>query len=151
LSETLLTEGDHFGEISLIYKCRRTATVISRNYNTLARLSYDMYRELVNEHPEYLVYLKMYLFSYKEERKTFFFEMLDSIQYFSGHLNTDLLHDLFYSMEVFKYEQGAVFLREGAPVNAMFLLEYGEIEVFSEFEGHEFIIDRLYQGSVINA
>lgn len=36
----LLTEGDHFGEICLIHRCKRTATVVSRNYNTMARISY---------------------------------------------------------------------------------------------------------------
>lgn len=36
----LLTEGDHFGEISVLYHCKRTATVVSRNYNTMARISY---------------------------------------------------------------------------------------------------------------
>lgn len=34
----LLVEGDHFGEIGLIYRCRRTCSVISRNYNTVARI-----------------------------------------------------------------------------------------------------------------
>ena len=34
----LLTEGEHFGEIALIFKCQRTASVVSLNYNTLARL-----------------------------------------------------------------------------------------------------------------
>ena len=34
----ILEEGDHFGEIQLVYGCRRTATVISRNYNTLAKM-----------------------------------------------------------------------------------------------------------------
>lgn len=32
----MLTSGDHFGEISMLYHCKRTASVISRNYNTLA-------------------------------------------------------------------------------------------------------------------
>ena len=36
----LLVERDHFGEVSMVYKCQRTATVVSRTYNTLARLSY---------------------------------------------------------------------------------------------------------------
>ena len=33
-----LSEGDHFGEISMIYKCKRTATVYSNNYNTMAKM-----------------------------------------------------------------------------------------------------------------
>jgi CRP-like cAMP-binding protein len=32
----LLSEGSHFGEIALIYDTNRTATVISRNYNSMA-------------------------------------------------------------------------------------------------------------------
>jgi len=104
LSSKLLTEGDHFGEISMIYKCPRTATVISRNYNTLARLTYEMYREIVNEYPDYLRYLKLYLFGYKEAKKYFFFDMITSIEYFNHNFPVDLLHDMFYSMETKKYE-----------------------------------------------
>jgi len=50
----LLIEGQHFGELGMIYKCVRTATVISRSYNTMARLGYGPFRELVGEYPEYL-------------------------------------------------------------------------------------------------
>lgn len=49
----ILKEGDHFGEISMIYKCRRSATVVSRNYNTMAQLSEESFRSLVAEYPEY--------------------------------------------------------------------------------------------------
>ena len=35
----LLVEGDHFGEIGLIYGCKRTATVNARNYTTIATFS----------------------------------------------------------------------------------------------------------------
>ena len=50
----LLNEGDNFGEISLIYNCPRTATVRSRNYNELAHLSYDHWRELCVDFPKFL-------------------------------------------------------------------------------------------------
>jgi len=62
VATSLLTEGDHFGEVAMIYKCPRSATVVSRNYNTLARLSYLKYREIVNEYPNYLKLLKGYVF-----------------------------------------------------------------------------------------
>lgn len=52
-AERLLTEGDHFGEISIIYKCLRTASVVSRNYSIIARLSYLRLREVLNEFPTY--------------------------------------------------------------------------------------------------
>jgi CRP-like cAMP-binding protein len=32
----LLLPGDHFGELSVIFKCRRTCTVVSKNYITMA-------------------------------------------------------------------------------------------------------------------
>ena len=44
----LLTEGDHFGEIALLYHCKRTCTVISRNYNTMARMIQPRFRSLTN-------------------------------------------------------------------------------------------------------
>ena len=58
----LITTGDHFGEISLIYKCKRTSTVLSRNYNTMGRLSYVDWRFLTNEFPNYVLFLKRNLF-----------------------------------------------------------------------------------------
>lgn len=57
----VLREGDHFGEISMIYKCRRSATVASLNYNTMAKLSEDSFRGLISEYPEYLKFLKRHL------------------------------------------------------------------------------------------
>ena len=38
-----LFDGDHFGEIGLIYETKRTATVRSENYGTLAKLSKSSY------------------------------------------------------------------------------------------------------------
>jgi CRP-like cAMP-binding protein len=47
-----LRPGDYFGEISLIYGCKRTATVVSSKYSTLAMLKKDSYKEVLIEFPE---------------------------------------------------------------------------------------------------
>ena len=43
---TYLIDGDHFGEIGLLYEVRRTATVKSENYGTLAMLKKSHFNEL---------------------------------------------------------------------------------------------------------
>lgn len=55
---TLLGDGDHFGEVALIYDCRRSATVISCDYNTFARLEKGRFRQVIAEYPEWETHLK---------------------------------------------------------------------------------------------
>ena len=43
---TNLIDGDHFGEIGMIFDCKRTATVRSENYGTLALLRKSHFIEL---------------------------------------------------------------------------------------------------------
>ena len=49
----LLTKSDHFGEINTIYDCPSTATVISRNYNTMSNIAPKHYKQLVSDFREY--------------------------------------------------------------------------------------------------
>jgi CRP-like cAMP-binding protein len=41
-------------------------------------------------------------------------------------------------------------MKECSNANTLMFVESGIVEVFTEFEGNEFIIDNLHQGSVIN-
>ena len=43
---TFLTDGDHFGEIGMLFECKRTATVKSENYGNLALLKRSHFIEL---------------------------------------------------------------------------------------------------------
>ena len=56
----------------MIYKCKRTASVICSNYNTLALLLTNRYREVIAEYPEYEECLKEHIRNNYEDPKTIF-------------------------------------------------------------------------------
>ena len=66
----ILEAGDHFGEISLIYPTtQRTATIISTNYNTFARILRKSYVDVISDFPEYETCLKNHIIqAYRDKR-----------------------------------------------------------------------------------
>jgi CRP-like cAMP-binding protein len=78
----LLTEGDHFGEISMIYHSKRTATVVSRNYNTMARISYQKFRAVTNQFPIYQKLLSQHSHSYHDVKTLFLRKIIHGVFYF---------------------------------------------------------------------
>jgi CRP-like cAMP-binding protein len=78
----LLVEGDHFGEIALLYPgCTRTCTVISRNYNTMASLEFRSLRSLNSEYPEYKKLLIKNIFKYNDPKLKFLKKMINKLTY----------------------------------------------------------------------
>ena len=77
-----LYDGDHFGEIGLIYNSKRTATVKSGNYGTLARLTEHGFKELEKQFQNLRVSFKEYIFKYKDDLRTFLEMECDKIKYF---------------------------------------------------------------------
>lgn len=47
-----LETGDYFGEIAMIYSCKRTATIASKKYTTLAMLTRAKFKEIQTEFPD---------------------------------------------------------------------------------------------------
>mmetsp|Transcript_38781 Transcript_38781/g.58957 ORF Transcript_38781/g.58957 Transcript_38781/m.58957 type:complete len:96 (+) Transcript_38781:290-577(+) len=95
----------------MIYKCKRTATVISRNFNTMARFSYNSYREVMNLYPEFQRHLKMKIYNYDDSRKVFLAKILLEIDYFKRYLTQESLHELIYKSESLLYEAGQSILK----------------------------------------
>ena len=98
IAHKLVVEGEHFGEIGLLYKCKRTATVVSRNYNTMARLSKANYAEVISEFPIYQKYLIKQVFCYRYRSKLFLRNVLNQIDYFYK-ISKGPFHSLIYSLE----------------------------------------------------
>jgi len=67
----LLYDGQHFGEIGLLYGCDRTASIMSRNYNTLAKLNRNDLYLLNQTQPLFKEYLYEHIFKYNYRKKSF--------------------------------------------------------------------------------
>lgn len=98
ISKRLLSISDHFGEISLIYGCARTANVISRNYSIMSCITHLKFREVQQEFPEYFELLRKHIFSYKDPRKKFIYRCLKSVEYFRGISHEDF-HWLLFNLQ----------------------------------------------------
>ena len=105
VAHRLLVEGDHFGCISLLYNCKTTSFVISRNFNTMASLTYQNFRSLLLEFPKYKTSLTKHVMSLKDENKDFILKAFSKITYSKG-VNNKALHQLIYSVQRDHFEEG---------------------------------------------
>ena len=147
----LLVEGDHFGEISSIYRCNTSATVVARNYNIMAMISQDRFRELTIDFPDYLKLLKKYVQKYKDPRINFLKKVISKI-YYLRDLTKEELNEILFSLKTEFHSRGDQIMTENYynKADRMIIVESGCIESFTYFEGNEFVIDYLNQGSIIN-
>ena len=98
----ILTQSDYFGEISMLYGCKRTATITSRKYSTLAKLTQKTYKEITTEFPEMVSALKKGIYKYNDRMKRFMKTSLKKIDFFSD-LSDNEIHDVMYNMELKNY------------------------------------------------
>lgn len=106
----MLVEGDHFGEIGMIYKYPRTCTVMSRSYSTLARLTYESYRHVISDHPDYYNSISKNIFRYKDPKLKFLKGLLCKLVYFQN-LTIECFYKLLFSMSRLSFEPGDIVLK----------------------------------------
>lgn len=100
----VLTTGDFFGEVSLIYDCKRTSSVIGNTYGTYGKLDEGTVLELFAQHHEFTSYLKeRILKTYDDDLKVFLMEAFNHVDYLKG-LPDEILVHLAFCMEIKKYE-----------------------------------------------
>lgn len=127
LAYRTMAEGDHFGEVALLYQCHRSASVVSRNYNTMAVLLYKDFQQLKTVFPEFELELKKYVKkNYNDSKVKFLRATLKRIPYFDKieepklqegrdeeDFNQDLLTRLVFSLKPRVVEKDETFLGEG--------------------------------------
>jgi len=81
--------------------------------------------------------------------KRFLRESIRRIEYFQG-IGEDAEHDILYSLKSNVYEEGHILQRPGDDATTLFFLQDGVIEIYTSFENHEFLLEKLFRGSIIN-
>ena len=77
-----MQKGDYFGEVSLLFSCRRTATVEPKQYCQAASMEYKDFRTLTSNYEVLKNYFNNHLMrTYDDELKIFLVTSLKQIDY----------------------------------------------------------------------
>ena len=94
----LLDPGAHFGDISFIYKCPVTCSVLSRKYSSLSLLDHVALRQLTNEFPVYDSLLRKKVKKYRDPKINCMLKYLKNVEAFEK-FTTDSLLEINYTLE----------------------------------------------------
>jgi len=130
---THLIDGNHFGEIGMLFDSKRTATVRSENYGTLAILKKSHFTELTKTFESFSNLFKKQIFKYQDPLTTWLFMEMEKITYFR---NVSLLtkQELIYGMERFTYEKGTLLCKGGRTADKLYLIQDGIVEVAIKYD-----------------
>jgi CRP-like cAMP-binding protein len=145
----LLVKSDHFGEISCLFNCPRTATVIGMNYNIMATLSKPSFKQLTSDYPELKLQLLRNIYRLKDSYKDFMYNIFYRIQFFRD-LKVDLFHQMIYSFKEKNYAKGESVFNVDDPADYISIVQSGIVEIFVTIDSTEFVLEELKRGSIIN-
>ena len=111
LKKNVLRQGQLFGEISLIYECATTASVIALKYCTIGKLEKKDFDEIILEHPQILKYVKEGIFKYHDKDMRFIKMALKQLPFFQHLQDTDtIFYEIIYSLTTQKKNQGIMLM-----------------------------------------
>ncbi|XP_070843194.1 cGMP-dependent protein kinase 2 [Chaetodon trifascialis] len=126
-----LTTGDVFGELAILYNCKRTATVKAKTAVHLWCMERQTYRTIIANKSKK-----------KREQLMGFLKTSRTLK----DLNDVQLSKIIDSMEEVKYQDKEVIVREGAEAHTFYIILKGEVLVTKNVNGHQKQIRRMGKG-----
>ncbi|KAF4092096.1 hypothetical protein AMELA_G00016940 [Ameiurus melas] len=126
-----LTSGDVFGELAILYNCKRTATVKAVTAVKLWCIERQIYRSI------------MAIKSKKKREQLMGF--LKTARTFKS-LRDEQLSSIIDSLEEVKFQENEVIVREGAKGDTFYIILKGEVEVTKKVNGQQKTIRKMKQG-----
>jgi len=76
---------------------------------------------------------------------------MKQVPYFEKLANDDpVLYDIIYLLDTKRMQKNEELQKAGADADELYFIQSGMVEVLTEFEKKEFVIERLFKGSIIN-
>jgi uncharacterized protein YrzB (UPF0473 family) len=121
------------------------------NYSTLAKMSVEVFHDLTTEYPGMITALKEHIYKeYNDPLTLFIKESLERIPYFQD-IGNEAIYDVMFTLTKRFCEKGEIIQNVGENANSnMYIILNGMVELFTHFEEHPFVLERLWRGSVIN-
>ena len=110
----------------------------------------NRYLTVISDFPEYETCLKDYVIkTYKDKKIEFILRMLKRLDYLAK-VEDEVLYDIMFNLESHFIEKDSTILNDKEEELSLTFVEQGQIDVYTKFEGSDFIIDKLHKGSAIN-
>ena len=105
---------------------------------------------MIGDYPEYESKMQRKVYTYKQSRKKFFYQIASRIEYFKG-MSIPMYHDLYYThLRPQSLDEGEYLIKKGEDTSYLYIIELGQIEVVKTIEGNEFVVEKLGRGSILN-
>ncbi|XP_017580642.1 cGMP-dependent protein kinase 1 [Pygocentrus nattereri] len=126
-----LTSGDVFGELAILYNCKRTASVEAVTAVRLWCIDRQTYRSIMTSKSKK-----------KREQLMGFLKTARTLK----ALNEEQLSNIIDSMEEVKFQDTEVIVREGAEGDTFYIILKGEVLVTKKVNGQQKVIRKMGQG-----
>lgn len=144
----VLKTGGIFGEVALLCKCNRTATVKTVLYSTIALLSKRDFDTVWRTFSGFQSKLKSGMKNYKDNLKSFVKLMISKVDYFTP-CSDDTIEEISYYCEQIYSDKDKVIFRAGDPIDKIYFIVSGKVNILVNIQGNDIIVDSLYQGCSI--
>lgn len=148
LNPVPLGPGDLFGEVALLCKCNRTATVKTTSYSLIANLHKKDFDTVCRIYSEFQINLKHKMKQYQDTLKTFTKQMLLGVDYFRKCSDSTIEEITYYCQQQF-YENDRIIFRAGDTIDKIYFIASGKVNITVNINDIDVIVDTLFQGCVI--
>lgn len=103
---------------------------------------------MCQQYPSLTEKMKAKLKTYNDKLKIFLKVILKSIP-FMKNLSAESIEEVTYHLKQKYYDPNEVIFRPGDPVDQLYLITRGEVDLIVNIDNHDFIVHNLYQGCFI--